>query len=193
MQQNYTYFSLSRLSGILLGIYGILAVYVVHVLTDSYGAGFDGASQLPISFLEIGIAILVVITILISLLTLWMRAKRLARKNNEKIWSPLSKKLRFHTLLPIFILVFVLIFIGNKGYYSLITPLILFFFSLILINLSRFSSQRLIMIAVAEIILAIIAFLISDKELLFLFLGFGLFPILYGIFTFSKTKKAIIK
>lgn len=189
MQQNSTYFSLSRVTGILLGIYGILAVYLVYALTDSYGAGFDGASQLPISFLEIGITILVIITILISLITLWIRAKRKARKNNEKLWSPLSKKLRFQTLIPTLIFVFVLIFIGNKGYYSLITPLILFFFSLILINLSRFSSKSLIMIALAEIILAIIAFLISDKELLFLFLGFGLFPILYGIFTFGKTKK----
>jgi len=189
MQQNSTYFSLSGLSGVLLGIYGLLAIYLFNILTASYGAGFDGASQLPISFLEIGITILVVITILISLITLWMRAKRQARKNNEKIWSPLSKKLRFQSLLPVLILVLVLIFIGNKGYYSLITPLILFFFGMFLFNLSRFSSRKLILIGLGEIILAMIAYFISDKEMLLLSLGFGLFPILYGILTFSKTKK----
>jgi len=192
MQQNSSFLSLSGLSAILLGIYGLLTVYVVYMLTSTYGDGFDGSSQLPIAFLEIVITVLAVVTIIISLFTLWIRARRKAKKNNEKLWSLLSKKLRFYTLIPLLLFIIVLVIIANKGYYSSITPLLLFLYGIFLLNLSRFSSGNLKYLAIAEIILAVVAYFIYDKEMLFLSLGFGIFHISYGLFTFGKNKKATV-
>jgi len=186
MQQNSSYFSLSGLSGILVGIYGLLAVYMVHMLTSTYGDGFDGSSQLPIAFLEIGILVLAIVMILVALITLRVRAKRSAKKHNEKLWSPFSKKLRFHTLILLLLFIIILAIIANKGYYSSITPLMLLLYGIFLLNLGRFSAGRLKQLAFAEIILAIIAYFMYDKELLFLVLGFGIFHIIYGIMTLKK-------
>lgn len=188
MTANQSHFSLGRLSGILIGIYGLATVYLVWLLTNSFYEGFDVFSQLPILFIEIGISILVMVTILLSLTTLWVRARRAAKKNNEILWNSLSKKLRFQTLIPILILAITLVIVSNKGYYSFLTPLLLFLYGIILLNLSRFSVAELKYLALAEIILAIIAFFTLDKEIFFLALGIGLFPILYGVFTFIKTK-----
>ncbi len=186
MPQNTSYFSLSSLSGILLGIYGVLTIYVVYMLTNTYGDGFDGSSQLPIALLEIAITVLAIVMVLISLLTLRIRAKIRAKKNNRKLWSLLSKKLRFHTLIPLSLFIIILVIIANKGYYSSITPLLLLLYGIFLLNLSRFSPGKLKYLAVVEIMLAITAYFIYDKELLFLGVGFGVLHILYGIFTFNK-------
>jgi len=186
MQQNTSYFSLSGLSGILLGIYGLVTVYIVNMLTSTYGDGFDGSSQLPIALLEIVIIVLAIIIILISLITLRIRAKRKSKKHTIKLWNPLSKKLRFHTLIPLLLFIIILIVIANKGYYSIITPLLLLSYGLLLLNLSRFSSGALKYLAFAELILAIVAYFIFDTEMLFLGLGFGIFHIIYGITTFNK-------
>jgi Na+/melibiose symporter-like transporter len=186
MQQNTSFFSLSGLSAILLGIYGLLTVYVVHMLTSTYGDGFDGSSQLPIALLEIVILVLAVIMILISLITVRIRAKRRSKKSNEKLWNPLSKKLRLHTLIPLLLFIIVLVIIANKGYYSYITPLLLLLYGMFLLNLSRFSSGSIKYLAVAEIMLAITSYFLYDKEMLFLGLGFGIFHIIYGLITFSK-------
>jgi len=188
MQQTSTYFSLRGWTGILLGIYGLLIVYLVHMLTNTYGDGFDGSSQLPIALLEIAIMVFAVVTVLISLITLWIRAKRRAKRHNEKLWSSLSKKLRFHTLIPLLLFVIILIIIANKGYYSSITPLLLLLYGIFLLNLSRFSSGRLKYLAIADIFLAIIAYFVFDKEMLFLGLGFGIFHIIYGLMTFNKKR-----
>ncbi len=186
MQQNTSHFSLSGISGILLGTYGLLTVYLINMLTSTYGDGFEGSSQLPIALLEIGIQVLAVIMILISLISLRIRAKRRARKNNRKLWDLHSKKVRFHTLIPLLLFVIVLVIIANKGYYSSITPLLLFLYGVFLLNLSRFSVGSLKYLAIAEIILAVIAYFIYDKEMLFLGLGFGFFHIIYGSLTFGK-------
>jgi len=189
MQQTSTYFLLRGWSGILLGIYGLLMVYMVYMLTSTYGDGFDGSSQLPIALLEIAITVLAVVIVLISLITLWIRAKRSAKRHNEKLWSPLSKKVRFHTLFPLLLFIIILVVIANKGYYSIITSLLLLLYGILLLNLNRFSSGNLKYLAFAEIILAIAAYFIFDKEILFLGLGLGAFHILYGIFTLGKRKK----
>jgi len=186
MQQKSSYFSLGGMSGILVGIYGLLAVYMVHMLTSTYGDGFDGSSQLPIALLEIGILVLAMVMILVVLITLRVRAKRSAKKHNEKLWSPFSKKLRFYTLIPLLLFIIILSVVANKGYYSIITPLMLLLYGIFLLNLSRVSAGRLKQLAIAELILATIAYFIYDKELLFLGLGFGILHIIYGIMTLKK-------
>ena len=192
MQQYTSYFSLSGFSGILLGIYGLLMVYVLHILTSTYGDGFDGSSQLPIALLEIVITIFGIVMILISLFTLWIRARRENKKQNSKLWNPFSKKTRLQTLVPLIFFIAVLIIVANKGYYSLITPLLLFLYGILLLNVSRVSLKRLRLLAIAEMILGIIAYFIYDNELLFLAIGLGAFHLLYGVFTLNQNKKAAI-
>ena len=188
MQQQTSYFSLSGLSGILFGIYGLFTIYVLHLLTGTYGDGFEGSSQLPIALLEIATMSMVVIMVVISLLTLWVRAGRKAKKQHTKRWNAYSKKIRSHTLYPLLLFIIVLIVIANKGYYSLITPLLLFLYGILLLNLSRFSSKRLSYLAIAEMVLGGLAYFIYDKELLFLAIGFGFFHLLYGLFTLGKKR-----
>ena len=188
MQENTTPFSLKRYSGILLGLYGFSAVYMINILTSGESSGIELISQLPLLFLQIGVTVVVVVFILISLFTLWIRAKIATKRNKQKFSVTLTKKISWLTLISLLVLLIIIILISNKGYFSLTAPLSLFFYGLFLLNLSRFSSKGVLYLALAEIILAIAAYFIYDKEIIFLAVGFGLLPLLYGIVTFIKTK-----
>lgn len=181
-----SFFSLSRFSGILIGIYGLFVAYIVNFLTDGYSGGFGGTSMLPIAFIEIFVIVSAILFILIALLTLWIKARKKARNNDTKLWSSVSKKLRANLLISLLIIAVILIVIANMGYYSLITPLALLLYGLFLLNLSRIESGKLKYLAITEIILAIGAYFIYDKEIIFLVIGFGVFHIIYGLLTFKK-------
>jgi len=189
MQQNTTPFSLKRYSGILLGLYGFAAVYMINILTSGESSGIELVSQLPLLFLQVGVTVIVVIFILISLFTLWIQAKRTSSKNDQKLWNAMTRKIRWQTLTSLLVLLIIIILISNKGYFSLSAPLSLLFYGLFLLNLSRFSSKGVLYLALTEIILAIAAYFIYDKEIIFLAAGFGLLPLLYGITTFFKLKR----
>lgn len=189
MQENTTPYSLKRYSGILLGLYGFSAVYLINILISGESSGIELVSQLPLLFLQIGVTVIAVVFILISLFTLWIGAKITRKRNKQNFSNALTKKIRWQTLISLLVLLIIIILISNKGYFSLTAPLSLFFYGLFLLNLSRISSKGLIYLALAEIILAIVAYFIYDTEIIFLAIGFGLFPILFGIFTFNNAKK----
>jgi len=178
MQQNTNPFSLKRYSGILLGLYGFAAVYLINILTSGEQSGIELVSQLPLLFLQIGVTVIAVVFIVISLFTLWIWAKRTARKNDQKLWNTLTRKIRLQTLISLLVLLIIIIMISNIGYFSFTTPLSLLFYGLFLLNLSRFSSIGLRYLGLAEIILAIASYVIYDKEIIFLAVGFGFLPIL---------------
>ena len=188
MQQHTNFFSLKRYSGILLGLYGLAAVYLINILSSGEQSGIELVSQLPLLFLQIGVTVLALVFIVISLFTLWIRAKRTARRNDQKLWNTLTRKIRWQTLISLLVLLIIIIMISNIGYFSLTTPLSLLFYGLFVLSLNKFSSIGLRYLALAEIILAIASYVIYDKEIMFLAIGFGLLPILYGITTFIKTK-----
>jgi uncharacterized membrane protein YidH (DUF202 family) len=62
---------------------------------------------------------------------------------------------------------------------------------LLLLNLSRFASKSLLPIAVAEILLAFTAYFTNYDEIMLLLIGVGILPIIYGVLTYNKSKKAI--
>lgn len=190
MSNQSSYFSISRISGILIGVLGILGMFLVAKITYGYGQSFDNSSQLPILFIEIGIIIITILIILLSLFVLWFRAKKKAKKLDQKLWTSVSKKQRSNILISVIAFLVILILIANKGYYSLITPFTLLFYGLVLLILSRFNSKSLIPLGLSEITLAILAYFIYDNEIIFLTIGVGIFPIIYGLLTFSKIKKA---
>lgn len=186
MSNQSSHFSFSGFSGIFIGVLGFVAIFLVGKMTAGYGQSFDNSSQLPILFIEIGITVIAILIIIVSLFVLWFRGRKKAKKLDQKLWSLFSKKQRSNVLISVLAFLVILIITANKGYYSLITPILLFLYGLMLLNLSRLKSKSLIPLALFEIVLAVLAFLIPDKEFLFLTIGIGILPIIYGIFTYNK-------
>lgn len=189
MTSRTTLLSLSGANGILLGLINLLGLYLVFSITNGYAYNGNGMSQLPIAFLEIGVMVIAVFTIFLSLIAIFLLAKRRAKKRGVKLWNKQSKKLRLQVLFQLLVLIIILILIANMGYYSLMTPLILAFYGLLILSIRKMNSSLFFIVAIAMVLLAGIAFFISDQEFLLLSFGLGGLPILYGILTLGKKKQ----
>jgi len=162
---------------IIFGIYALLGIYLAKKLIFLYNFGEEGVNLLPIDFFEIFLFVIALLIIFISIFT----ANVIAKRNKEKA----SKKIKIHILIPVIISFTLIFFLINYNYYF-ITPISIVFFGLILLNLNRASLGKFLSFGFTEIILGIIAFLIGAKSLIFLSLGFGVVPIIFGLYHYKK-------
>ncbi len=155
------------------GLYALLALFLAKELLYAYNFGAEGINLLPINFFEFVLFALVILTLLTTLVTISVLVKR----SNHSI----SFKKRFHLLIPSF-MGLIIIFLLFKGNYShLIVPVSILLYGLILLNLNRFVTSRLLILGVLILVLGIAAFFISQWHWELLTLVFGILPILFGI------------
>ena len=159
---------------ILTGIYALIGISIAKELIHSYNFEEEGLNMLPINYLEVLFLILALLTLGISLLTIYL----IKRKNSLNF----SNKQRLHFYVPLVIGAILLFIVTNKGYYHLIATVSLIYYGGFLLNLNRFLKTNLIIIAVAEIILGFTAYFVNNYSLLFLAIGFGVLQISFGIY-----------
>lgn len=163
---------------ILSGIYSVLGIYFVKKLIFLYSYGEVGINLLPINLFEILLFAIAILIFFISTLTTFI----LIRKNKVKI----SLKKRLHFMMPFLIGFLVLFFLIHKNYNELIVPFAIFTYGISLLSFNRFSIYKFIYLGIALIILGILSFVLNSNGLLFLTLGFGVFPIIFGLIHLRK-------
>ncbi len=155
------------------GLYALLALFLAKELLYSYNYAAEGINVLPIDFFEYVLFTLVVLTFLMTLITISVLVKR----SNHSI----SYKKRFQLLIPSF-MGLIIIFLLFKGNYSnLVVPISIIIYGLILLNLNRFVTSRLLILGLIILLLGITAFFTSQWHWVLLTLVFGILPILFGI------------
>ncbi len=162
---------------IVFGIYALLGIYLAKKLIFLYNFGEEGVNLLPIDFFEIFLFVIAFLVTIISIFTAHLIAKRNKRKA--------SKKKIIHILIPVIISFIIIFFLINYNYYF-IAPISIIFYGLILLNLNRLNLGKYFSLGFVEIILGIIAFIIGSKSLIFLGFGFGVAPIIFGLFHYKK-------
>jgi len=163
---------------ILSGIYAVLGIYFVKKLIFLYSYGEMGINLLPINLFEILLFAIAVLIAFISTLTTFI----IIRKNKVKI----SLKKRLHFMMPLLIGFLVLFFLIHKNYNELIVPFAIFIYGISLLSFNRFSIYKVIYLGIALIVLGILSFVLNSNGLLFLTLGFGIFPIIFGLIHLRK-------
>jgi nitrate reductase gamma subunit len=190
MHKSTRFMSLSGLSGILAGIYALIGAFVANMLL----AGYDGnymanENMLPIGILEIILIVVGFVVAFLSFITGFILTKRRAKKNDEKIWTPLSKQLILHFLIPMVVGGILILLLVNKGYYGLVAPLTLIFYGLALVSASKYTLSLIKYLGLVEILLGLLAFYFFGNGLIFWALGFGVLHIVYGAFMHFKLEK----
>ena len=159
---------------ILTGIYALIGISIAKELIHSYNFEEEGLNMLPLNFVEIIFMILAFLTLIISLITVYL----IKRKNSLKF----TNKQRLHFYIPLVIGSILLFIVTKKGYYHLIATVSLIYYGGFLLNLNRFLKTNLIIFAVAEIILGFTAYFVNNYSLLFLAIGFGVLQISFGVY-----------
>lgn len=163
---------------ILTGIYGLIAAFVAKLLFSNYYIGESGLNVLPINFFELVIFSWAFFTFLISLITMAVLVK--------KRTQPFGFKKRFNFLISTLLGWIIIFLLMKQNMTHLIVPVALLLFGSVLLNLNRFVTSRLVYFGLSLMLLGVISFFLPAFKFEFLILGFGIFPIVFGVILMRK-------
>lgn len=181
MERSAKFISLSGLSGIMAGIYALVGAALGYYLVYGPYGGLQYRNYY-ISEQEIlwKLFLIAIVVLILSLSTGLVLTIRKAKKKNQNVWNPSSKKLLTSVAIPlitggVFILILLL-----RGYYGVVAPASLIFYGLALVAGSNYTYTDVKWLGILEIILGLFATLLPGYGIVFWTIGFGVLHIVYG-------------
>ncbi len=194
MEERSRFLSLSGLSGILAGIYALVGAYVAYqfATTASSIAYKDIKAGLltPIVFKLLAVAAIV---LLLSVGTAYFFTRRKAKRRNEAMWTPATKRALKSFILPLITGGLFCVLLFFRKYTLLLAPTTLIFYGLALYSASKYTVKDVGMLGILEIIVGLVCMLYPGKGIFFWAFGFGVLHILYGTIMYFKYDRNEIK
>lgn len=162
------------------GLYALLGLYLVKKLIFLYHFGEEGISLLPINFFEILLFALALFFFILSLITVYVFAKR------NKYSISLKKRLFF--VVPLFVGFIIVFLLMDSNYYEYIVPVSLIIYGLVLLIINRITRNNLSFFSISLLVLGSASFAPGYNGWLFLTLGFGIFPIIFGFINLRRSR-----
>jgi len=198
MEGSSKFLSLSGLSGVFAGITALVGTYlawlqIIHFeklyMTNAMAGTLVRAEWNLFWNLGMTAIAILIVALTFGFFFTWLKA----RKENQKLVTPLSFRLVRSLLVPLFFGgCFVLISLYH-GLIGIVVPATLIFYGLALLNASKYVHVDIKYLAVSEMILGLIAFATMEynydgalRMLIYWALGFGILHILYGTIIYLR-------
>lgn len=196
MSRSSRFMSLSGLSGILAGIYAIAAATYAHfriaevsAYTANSNVG-EAIGRFLLSYDAIGdLMLAALLTLALALLTGAFLTIKKAKKRNEQLWNPVSKRLLFNFAVPLVAGGLFCLVLLQYEFIGLVAPTTLIFYGLALLNASKFTVGDIKYLGLANLLIGLVATQFIGFGIYFWALGFGIFHIIYGIILYNKYDK----
>jgi len=174
--------SLQGISGIIFGLLFLLFIFGLKYILESYTSGTEGFSLLPISFFQIIAIVYIFIAIILLYLTVTIINKRRRRKIGLKGWSSNSKTIRILFLGFIIINGLAFAYFMNIGALQMIIPTCLILYGITAMLSHSKTNGNTKILGVLFMINGLLAYFYPSYSFILMFIGFGGYHILYGIF-----------
>lgn len=182
MGKSTQFLSLSGLSGILAGVYALTGAIIVHQLIENHQRSYITLESYTFRMT----LLTALVVLLLSVFTAILLTYKKARKSNEAMWNPVSKRLLVNFLIPLITGgVFIILLIQNQ-IYGLIGPVTLIFYGLACVNASKYTMKDILYLGIFQIILGLLATAYPGNSLYFWAFGFGILHIIYGSIMYFK-------
>lgn len=187
MERSSKFISLSGLSGILAGVYALLgARWAFRIITNHYEIGSPPEN---VAIITNALVIVAVAVLVLSAGTAYWLSLRKAKRRNENVWNPVSRRLLLASGIPfltggLFIGIMLL-----KENYIFIAPASLIFYGLALVAGGEFTFSDIKWLGIGEILLGLLALFIPEHGLLLWAVGFGILHIIYGVIMHYKYER----
>lgn len=168
MEKSSKFISISGFAAIMAGIYALTGAWIV-VLIPSLRATLE-------SMVIVGLIVLTASAVTAGILS-YYKSKRM----RQKFFSKLAYRALWNFSLPMLTGGILCISILWHGYYDILSSIMLLFYGLTLVNVSKFTYSNIAWLGYVFICLGIIDSFWANHSLLFWTIGFGGFHILYGI------------
>jgi len=189
MEKSTKFISISGLSGILAGVYTLLAVSFLFWKLKIHWLRFGSSHTMlyPESAHPVRIIVITAtLLLLVSVATGVYMALKKAEKAGQSAWNPASRILLVSVAAPLLTGGVIAVMSLLKGYYFVLAPCFLIFYGLALYSGSRVSFKELRVLGILQIVLGLLAYAYMPYGLLFFALGFGVLHILYGAVIIKK-------
>lgn len=203
MSKSSRFMSISGLSGILAGVYALIAFFVTYrILATVVLPGIsvedlqknEPESQAETLYALLNaftggyniLALIGITTLLAAVITGIILTVRKAKKHNEKIWDATSKRLIVNFGVPLATGGAFCLVLFQYGIIGLVAPCTLIFYGLALINASKFTLGDIKYLGLANVIIGLISTQYIGFGLYFWALGFGVLHIIYGSLMYFK-------
>ncbi len=191
MQRSSKFLSLSGWSGVMAGIYGLLAAYMAQqqmhfdaaALEAAGTKGFEAYAALQ------GMMLLAAVLLLLSIGTAAWMARQKAQKLGEAVWTASYRRLLADLAVPLFTGGFLLLGLAWLGYHQLLLPTSLLFYGITLYQAGPITYAALRILGLLNIALGFFALLLPENAIWFWAAGFGLLHIVYGLFIHFRYEK----
>lgn len=184
MERSSRFLSLSGLSGVSAGIIALIGASIAYYIIRTNQIKYDEHFYLigPFPQLQV-IEHLVLLGLCILVLALGSGlffSWRKARKNGLKLWDHSSRRMLFHLFIPLLTGgIFSLILIENNDV-TLLASATLIFYGLALLNAGKYTLKDVQYLGILEIVLGLLAGILTNYGLIFWAIGFGVLHIVYG-------------
>ena len=200
MERSSKFISLSGLSGILAGIYALIAAAVGYMLIYKNAMPYSDSdvsinnSQITpdrvpghhLNNLDKELLFIAFIVLVVSILTGYIFSFYKAKRKGQQIWGSTSKALLFNMAVPLVAGGALILVHVYRGHYGIVSPSCLIFYGLSLVSASNFTYKDVRYLGICEIFLGLIAACLPGYGLLFWAIGFGLLHIIYGSMMYFK-------
>jgi len=190
MERSSRFISLSGLSGILAGIYALIAAYIAFKIAYTFETiEYQEMLVRNVRGKKLELMLTAVSTLALAIMTGIILTKQKAKKQGLTSWDKTAKKVVLNLLIPLIVGGILVVIFYQNGYIRLIAPMTLIFYGLGLINASHYTYRDIRLLGISEIIIGLIACIFTGYGLLFWSLGFGLLHIVYGALMYFKYDK----
>lgn len=191
MEESSRFLSLSGLSGVFAGITAIVGALIAYFFIldngsihyDEYFRSLPAEETFSLRWQLIVDAVLVLL--LSVLFSLYFSIKK-AKRDGKKFWTPVSRRLLIHLLIPLAtggVFIIALLF---QNYIQLIVPCFLIFYGLALVNAGKFTIGEVFYLGILELITGLVSTFVPGWGLIFWVFGFGILHIIYGLAMYRK-------
>lgn len=186
MEKSSKFFSLSGISGIIIGIITIVSVtwFCNRYQIDPFNIEKGQLSSLPVEHYLTAFVLSMCLLVFSLLTTTYLSIQR-ARKQGVKVWGPASKQLMVNMLVPLSkgILFCAILFFREP---DLVLPLSLVFYGISLYGAAKFTHASVRYFGIIQMILGLICLLFMQYHIIIWSVGFGVFHVVYGAFMTLK-------
>ena len=172
MEKSSKFISVSGLAAILAGIYALAGAYIATLVIT------------PETYLIVTLEFMAIIALSVlaaAAVTAGILSYCKSKKTGQSFFSRLTYRALWNFSLPILTGGALCISLLLHGYYDILSSVMLLFYGLTLVNVSKFTYANIAWLGYAFICLGVIDSFWEGHALLFWTIGFGGFHILYGI------------
>lgn len=191
MEESSRFLSLSGLSGIFAGFLAVLGGGIAYFGILKNTKIFTSEFLLNLSAGEISAAKIrlladALIVLILALAGSFYFSYRKARQKEQKIWTPVSKRLLLNLFIPLIAGAFFISILYLENQWQLIVPAMLIFYGLAVINAGKFTYGEVFYLGLAELLTGFSSAIFHGYSIFFWIIGFGFLHIIYGFFMYRK-------